>query len=159
MAQTLPKYYWDAGLFIAWLKDEKRKSGEMEGLAEVVSMVDRMEAVMITSVVTRTEVLESTLTDENRGTFDKIFKRTNCKLVDLNAPISDLAHDIREHYRAATNKNIKTPDCQHLATAIAYNCDELHSFDEDDLLPLSGNVAGHKLIVCKPKGKQMVMFS
>ncbi|MCH8262825.1 MAG: hypothetical protein IIA77_07230 [Proteobacteria bacterium] len=87
MAQNQPKYYWDAGLFIAWLKDEKRKPGEMQGLAEVVSMIDRKDAVLITSVVSRTEVLESTLTQENKGKFDKVFQRTNCKMVDLNAPI------------------------------------------------------------------------
>ena len=61
MAQIQPKYYWDACLFIAWLKDEKRKPGEMEGLAEVVSMIDRKDVVLITSVVSKTEVLESTL--------------------------------------------------------------------------------------------------
>lgn len=157
MAQNQPKYYWDAGLFIAWLKDEKRKPGEMQGLAEVVSMIDRKDAVLITSVVSRTEVLESTLTQENKGKFDKVFQRTNCKMVDLNAPISELAHDIREYYKAS-GKVLGTPDCQHLATAIAYECDEFHTFDEDDLIPLSGNVAGHNLIICKPKGIQMVMF-
>ena len=158
MAHNIPKYYWDSVLFIAWLKNEKRKPGEMEGLAEVVSMIDKKEAVLITSVVTRTEVLESSLSTENRGMFDNLFKRTNCKMVDLNAPIGELAHDIREYYKLQ-GKNIKTPDCQHLATAIAYECDELHTFDEDDLLRLDGNIAGHKLKVCKPKGKQMEMFS
>jgi len=156
MTQNQPKYYWDAGLFIAWLKDEKRKSGDMEGLAEVVSMIERKDAVLITSVISRTEVLESTLTQENKGEFDKIFQRTNCKMVDLNAPISELAHDIREYYKASS-KVLGTPDCQHLATAIAFGCDELHTFDEKDMIPLSGNVAERNLIICKPKGEQMVM--
>lgn len=157
MAQNRPKYYWDSGLFIAWLKNETRKPGEMEGLAEVVSMIDRGDAVLITSVVTRTEVLESTLTPENRGKFDDLFKRTNCLMVDINAPISELAHDIREYYKAQGD-SVKTPDSQHLATAITYDCDALHTFDEDDLISKSGNVAGHPLIICKPKGQQMVMF-
>ena len=130
----------------------------MQGLAEVVSMIDKKEAILITSVVSRTEVLESTLTTKNRGAFDELFKRTNCKLVDLNAPISELAHNIREYYRQQ-GKKLKTPDCQHLGTAIIYKCDELHTFDEGDMLPLNGNIAGHNLVICKPKGKQMVMFA
>jgi len=156
--QQIPKYYWDSGLFIAWFKDEKRKPGEMQGLAEVVSMIDKKEAILVTSVITRTEVLESTLSDENKGMFDKLFKRTNCKQVDVTAPISELAHDIREFCKNSTGKNLGTPDSQHLATAIVYKCDELHTFDEDDMTPLNGNVAGHNLVICMPKGKQMVMF-
>ena len=157
MPQT-PKYYWDSGLFIAWLKDETRKPGEMEGLAEVVSMIDKKEAILITSVITRTEVLESSLTSENKGKFDLLFKRTNCIQVDVNAPISEMAHDIREFYKTKTGKNLKTPDSTHLATAIIYQCDELQTFDEDDMIPLSGNVADHNLVICKPKGKQMVIM-
>ena len=157
--QQIPKYYWDSGLFIAWFKDEKRKPGEMEGLAEVVSMIDKKEAILVTSVITRTEVLESSLSKENKGEFDKLFKRTNCKQVDVDAPISELAHDIREFCKNSTGKNLKTPDSTHLATAIIYECHELHTFDEDDMISLNGNVAGHNLIICKPKGKQGVLFT
>ena len=61
MPKTKPEYYWDANIFIAWLKNEKRKAGEMEGLAEIVWMVERNQAVMVTSVVSKSEVLQSTL--------------------------------------------------------------------------------------------------
>jgi predicted nucleic acid-binding protein len=130
----------------------------MDGLAEVVSMIDRKEAVLVTSVISRTEVLEASLSPQNQGTFDNVFKRTNCKLVDVTSPISGLAHDIRSFYRA-NGRNLKTPDCTHLATAIAYECVEMHTFDEDDLIPLSGNIAGRSLIICKPRGRQRVLFT
>ena len=157
--QQIPKYYWDSGLFIAWFKDEEREPGEMQGLAEVVSMIDKKEATLVTSVITRIEVLESSLSNDNKGQLDNLFKRTNCIQVDVDAPISELAHDIREYYKNLTGKNLKTPDCTHLATAIVWECDELHTFDEDDMISLNGNVAGHNLIICKPKGKQGVLFT
>jgi len=55
----IPRFYWDSGLFIAWFQDETRKPGEMEGLAEVVSMIDKKEAILVTSVITKTKVLVS----------------------------------------------------------------------------------------------------
>jgi hypothetical protein len=47
---------------------------------------------------------------------------------------------------------LKSPDAIHLATAILYRADEFHTFD-DQLIGLSGNVGGHRLIVCKPETK------
>jgi hypothetical protein len=40
----------------------------------------------------------------------------------------------------------------HLATAVLYRADEFHTFD-DQLIAFSGNVGGHKLIVCHPETK------
>lgn len=34
MAGSEPTYYWDSCLFVAWLKDEERKSGEMTAFAK-----------------------------------------------------------------------------------------------------------------------------
>jgi hypothetical protein len=60
-----------------------------------------------------------------------------------------LAQEIRVFYRQR-NKKLSVPDTTHLATAIHYRVDALYTFDEDDLLPLNGNVAGHDLVICKP---------
>jgi|KBSSwiStaDraftv2_1062776.scaffolds.fasta_scaffold223148_6 predicted nucleic acid-binding protein len=157
MPKTKPKYYWDANIFIAWLKNEKRKAGEMEGLAEIVWMVERNQAVMVTSVVSKSEVLQSTLPLQVQKLFSQIFQRPNLVLVDFSDRIADLAGAIRDFYKQQ-GKKIKLGDAQHLATAIAYQVDEFHTFDEDDLIPLSGSVAGHRLIICKPKGTQGILF-
>jgi hypothetical protein len=37
MAGGDPVYYWDTCLFLAWLKDEERPSGEMDGVREIMS--------------------------------------------------------------------------------------------------------------------------
>jgi hypothetical protein len=46
-----------------------------------------------------------------------------------------------------------------LATAILYRVTEFHTFDNDGdakhlgLLPLSGNVGGNRLLICKPQAR------
>jgi sortase (surface protein transpeptidase) len=37
-----------------------------------------------------------------------------------------------------------------LATGIHYEVNAFYTVDEDDLLPLNGNVAGYTLLICKP---------
>ncbi len=156
MKRTKPQYYWDTTIFLAWMKNETRPAGEMEGLAEIAAMIDRRGAVLITSVVTKTEVLQSSLDDRARALFDALFKRSNIVLCDITEAISDMASEIRDRCQNDGRK-IKTPDAQHLATAIAYKVDEMHTFDEK-LLKLDGNLTGHNLAIRKPQGNQREMF-
>ena len=156
MPKDNPKIYWDACIFIAWLKDEKRDAGEMEDLAGVVAQISNKEALMFTSVMTQTEVLSGTLTEASQKMFDSIFLRENIYMVDVTQKISQLAHDIRNHYRDKGIK-LKTPDATHLATAIIHGADEFHTFDKL-LLNLNPVVAGYPLKICKPQSKQASMF-
>jgi predicted nucleic acid-binding protein len=156
MKATSPKYYWDTSIFLAWLMNEKRAPGEMEGLAEVAALFDRREAVLVTSVLAKTEVLESSLDATGRALFDDIFKRSNIVLCDVTEPISDLAREIRDHGKLS-GRNIKTPDATHLATAIIYRVDAMHTFD-GRLLSLNGAGTGRQLVVCKPRGVQRELF-
>ena len=157
MRKGKPTFYWDANIFLAWLKDENRKAGEMQGLSEVVSEVTNNRTSILTSVLTRGEILESSLPPNARDVFDLIFQRPNIVRADLTIEIAQLGSRIRDYYNSE-HKKLKLADAQHLATAIAYRVDEFHTFDED-LIPLSGNVAGNKLIICKPKPIQGVLFT
>lgn len=157
MKEPNPKYYWDTCIFLAWLKNETRAPGEMDGLAEIAAMIDRREAVLVTSVVTKTEVQQSSLDSYGRKRFEEIFQRRNIMLCDITEAISDLASEIREHCQKNSRK-IETPDAQHLATAIAYKVGQMHTFD-DRLLNLNGAGTGHPLVICKPQGKQRQLFS
>lgn len=118
MKKSLPKFYWDANLFLAWITNEKRKKGEMEGLAEVTAMVTGREALIITSVMTRVEVLESTLSTNQANMFDNLFKRRNVKMVDTTGPIALLAHKIRDFY-LQKGKDLKVPGLSPWATSKA----------------------------------------
>jgi predicted nucleic acid-binding protein len=144
-----PIYYWDSCLFLAWLKDEERKAGEMDGVRDIIQRMKRRDAKVMTSVLTTIEVLSSRIPVGMDTLFKDLIKRLNRQSVDIR--VAAIAHDLRNYY-ALAGRSLKSPDAIHLATAILYRADEFHTFD-DQLIALSGNVGGNKLIVCKPETK------
>lgn len=142
-----PLFYWDSCLFLAWLKDEDRKQGEMDGVRDIIQRMKRRDAKIMTSVLTTVEVLSTKIPAGMDTLFRDLIKRLNRQSMDIR--VATIAHDLRNHYVIA-GRSLKSPDAIHLATAILYRADEFHTFD-DQLLSLSGNVGGHKLIVCKPE--------
>ena len=159
MAGSNPLYYWDTCLFLAWLKDEQRKTGEMDGVREVISRQRRREIRIATSVITQIEVLQSKIPAGIGPLFTDLLKRLI--RVSVDSKVAALAHDIRDFYikRASEHggRTLSTPDAIHLASAILYRVDAFHTFDEKGnaknlgLIPLSDNVAGHRLMICKPE--------
>ena len=128
MANINKKIYWDACIFLAWIYDEPKEPDVIDGIEEMVRDVDNNRVKLITSIVTRTEILESRLNAEARDRFDKIFKRRNVVMINLDTRISDLSHDIRDfHYQQG--HVLSTPDSQHLATAIIHNVDIFYTLD------------------------------
>jgi len=161
VAGDSPLYYWDTCLFLAWLNDEQRKTGEMDGVREVIERHKRREVRIMTSVLTSIEVLSAKVPVGMDTLFSGLMKRVNRISVDTKC--AGLAHDLRNYYtlkaQEHSGKTISTPDAIHLATAVLYRADEFHTFDHDGdgktlgLLPLSGNVGGHALKICKPEAK------
>jgi predicted nucleic acid-binding protein len=160
MAGADPVYYWDTCLFLAWIKDEQRQAGEMDGVREIIERSKRREVKIVTSVLTSVEVLQSRLPAGVPNLFSGLMKRLT--RLGMDTKVASLAHDIRDYYAirsAEGGKTLSTPDAIHLATAILYRVTEFHTFDGEGnskslgLLPLSGDVAGHRLIICKPQAK------
>ena len=120
-----PIYYWDACVFIAWINNESRAAGEMEGLAAVADLIDRNEAVVIVSQQLRVELLPSKLPDLARELLHNFFQRKNAKMLPITSALTKLAQTIRDR-----GPKIGTPDAIHLATAIQYGADEFHTFDD-----------------------------
>lgn len=156
MPGTIDTYYWDACLFLAWLKDEKRRQGEMEGIREQVERVRRNEIRVITSALTYSEVTAAKIPNETADAFANVMQRKNIRLIDVSVPIARKAGELKDFYAAKGGKRLGTPDAIHLATAIIYQAKEFHTFDQNNsggtlgLIPLSGDVAGHNLTICKP---------
>lgn len=160
-------YYWDTAPLIAWITDEKRDDpSEMSGLAEVVEMVERGHAVLMTSVLWRAEVLDLHLTPMQRRRLDAVFDGQSVLELQIDSRIMDLTSQIRSYHRASKKKdairNVSVPDAIHLASAIHYNATEFHTFDgkragknPGGLLTLNGNVAGHRLKICSPRAIQL----
>lgn len=157
-----PVIYWDTSVLLAWIKDEVRPGREMEGVADVANSIFKGHYTLMTSVMTLTEVLDSSLTTEAKDKFQAIFKRRNCQLVATDHRISALSSSLRDYYQIQKLidglPSLGSPDAIHLATAIHNSVVAFHTFDERDqpkkrrgLIPLSGNVAGkYNLLICKP---------
>lgn len=154
MPGSEPLYYWDTCLFLAWLKDEERSRGEMDGVRETIARQRRREVKITTSVVTSVEVLSAKIPVGMDRLFADLLKRIS--RVGVDSRVATVAHDLRNHYAQKGGKTVSTTDAIHLATAIHYRADEFHTFDEGGsnrslgLIPLSGDVGGHKLRICKP---------
>lgn len=157
--------YWDSCIFIAWIAGEGRP--EMEGVRESVRRIKKNFATMVTSVITETEVLDGNMSPEAQSEYGRLMRRANVELIDLDPPIRRLAKSIREFYqrekRDGRQRGIVTAaDAIHLATAINRNVDALYTFDKGgkdkvSLLALSGNVAGHPLLICVPPVQQLTL--
>lgn len=167
MAKT-PLFYWDACVFIAYLTDEQREQSEINGLIDVAEKINSGEVRLVTSTLTHAEVLNSTLSKDEQEKFDSIMKRRNVEWADTSVRVWKLTHDIRDFYKqkqAQDNlKTLTTTDAVHLATAILYKVNELHTFDEKDnkkrraLIPLSGMVANkYPIVIKKPSMAQQSM--
>ena len=146
MPGTNPLYYWDACMFLAWLNDEQRASGEMDGVREIVERAKRRDCRLMTSVLTTVEVLEAKIPAGVDTMLNGLMRRMARVSIDIK--VAQLAHDIRSYY-AKDGQSIKAPDALHLASAILHRADELHTFDSR-LIALTGDVAGHRLTICKP---------
>lgn len=167
MASGRPKFYWDTAPLIAWITDEKRKDpAEMSGLAEVVEMVERGHAILMTSVLWRAEVLNGSMTHAQRKRLEDAFDGRNLVELQIDSRVMALAGEIRDLQRKSTKKdalkNVRVPDAIHLASAIHFDAVEFHTFDgakdsgqASKLLTLDGNVAGHRLKICVPKANQL----
>lgn len=150
----MPKYdeiiYLETSIIIAWIKNENRQNNEMDGVEFCVDRIMNGNIKAITSTLTMPEILEGKFPPGKVEIFERtISQRRNFEIINVDSKIAKLAQKIRNYY-AIRNKKIETPDATHLATGIHYEVNAFYTFDEDDLLPLNGNVAGYNLLICKP---------
>ena len=157
--------YWDSCVFIAWLTNEDRPTGELDGIRDIVERAKGREVSIITSALTYVEVTETKVGAGVMNMFDDLFKRRNMSRPAVDMRVAKLARDLRDYYLSRTQeysgKTLSVPDAVHLATSILYRANAFHTFDRKNrhgtlgLLPLSGNVAGHGLVISKPEIKQI----
>jgi len=142
--QKRPRVYWDACIFIHWLK----ATGEL-GVDEQFRRLDAKELTAVTSVLTVVEVLECDIPPERKHLLP-ILKQNPDKLtiVQVGWKEAENAHEIRSHYKETTEAKVKTPDAIHLATAVLTECDVFYTLDEKlTKLPEAGVLYGLKIEV------------
>jgi predicted nucleic acid-binding protein len=148
------KVYWDSNCWLGFINDEP---GKAERCRHVLNEA-RLGAFEIwTSALTLAEVFK--VTGEKKQTFplphntdiefEKFVEQGFVVIVQVDADIGvDARRLLRKH---AVLK--KPADGIHLASALSNNVDELHTFDDENLTPLSGQVNradGVALIICYP---------
>ena len=163
-----PKYYWDSCIFFALLNGEADVHGQavMDGIMDMASDFDNHKIVLISSVMTKTEVYDYKLkTQYARDEFTSRFQRDNFLWVAQDERVSDKSRAIRSFY-GKKGITLDAGDCVHLATAILYEADVFYTLDgsgdnpkPNALLPLNNDVAGYQLRVEKPHGPQGTLFS
>lgn len=134
----------------------------MEGVAESLYRIESGVSNLVASSLIRGEVRMDRLpTDFARETFTGFLRRGNVEVPDAGQQIMQFAGELCDFYdkqKAAvgSGRSLCMPDAIHLATSIIYKAKAFYPFDEKGttrclgLIPLSGNVAGHKLTICKP---------
>jgi predicted nucleic acid-binding protein len=159
--------YWDTCIFLAWMNDERRPAGDMEGLGQIAELVERAEVVLITSTLTRAEILQSKTSKEAMKKYDALLRRSNVVPHNVDLPIARLTSELMDFY-INSDFELLTPDAIHLATALHYSAHEFHTFDGSDaakkprrskftrcgLLKLDGNIAGRTMNVVRPSAAQ-----
>jgi predicted nucleic acid-binding protein len=127
-------------------------------MAQIAKENFELKNIIITSVITRIEVLSSKLTPEQEEKFKKTFRSPNHTLHDVDPPIADKARQFRDQLlNHVSGKILSTPDAIHLATAAIYGANEIHTFDDGQkdnkhlgMLELNGDQRVEKLVICKP---------
>lgn len=144
-------FCWDSVTFTnLFNRGIHRTPEEISGIREVMDMVDRQQARIITSETAVGEVLEAA------ADLELLLKRPQFMQVSPSGPIIQKVREIRTASRNAGVHTPKFADATFLATAILYRADALHTFD-DKVLGLCGLPCVDRLTICKPHGEQTTL--
>lgn len=158
--------YWDTSVFLAWLQDEQWEADILDGIELVVRQVHNNQVLLITSVVTDTEVLRCKIPKEAYAKWEGVFMRKNVKMIVHDQRVGRKSNQIRDCLHSK-GVRVTTPDSIHLATAIINEADEFHTLDgagtrarPEDLIRLNGDpcVEGLKIITPAATSKQMSLL-
>lgn len=157
-----PLIYWDACVFISILKGEYSDLVRAR-IAELDRQHLRGDIVLMTSALTRVEVFENQAPKKAIDAYRRLRERASFQEVALDPKIADRARLIREGIEAAGRSSglprLTTPDAIHLATALIYEADELHT-DEKALASFSKHPdICPRLLVCPPRSNQDTLLA
>lgn len=147
------RVYWDAN---AWLGLINREPAKVRALEIVYEGAKKGEIEIWTSTISFAEVYKMKddpnaprpLEEQNK-IIAAVLEQQFIQLVEVNQIIGMAARDLLQKHPA-----LKKPyDAIHLASAAHWNLHALHTYDNENLLPLNGQVKrrnGYALEICKP---------
>jgi hypothetical protein len=142
---TVEKIYWDTDCFLAHLQAEAGKAEKCDGVLE---RAERGDVLIVTSALTIAEVLwmkgAPRLSKDKAATVQKFFRRSYIRVVNVTRKIAETAQtNVWDH-------DIRPKDAIHVATAVAFSCDALETFDAG-LIGKSGKVGNPLLLIREPQ--------
>ena len=147
------RVYWDA---CTWLSLINEETGRVDCCRYVIAEARAGNVEIWTSAFTLAEVFKKncegkamTLAESKDIEFENYIEQEFLVVVQVDYDIGVLARRLLR-----IHPKLKKPsDAIHIATAVLHNLDEFQTYDEENLLPLSGVVQrqdGSRLIICKP---------
>jgi len=142
---TVEKIYWDTDCFLAHLQAELGKVEKCDGVLE---RAERGDVLIVTSALTIAEVLwmrnAPRVPKDKAALVQKFFRKSYIRVVNVTRKISESA---QTH---VWDNDIRPKDAIHVATAIAFGCDALETFDSG-LIGKSGKAGNPLLLIREPQ--------
>ncbi len=162
----IPKYYWDACVWIDLINQSD--DDRFRRCSHVLSEVREKRATLWTSAFTTAEVYKrkcdeklASLPEEQDDLFEFFYKSGSVRIIALSVRIAEISRRLCRNYSELR----KPQDAVHVASCIARNIKEMHTFDIRDLIRLDGQITlrnGNPLRISKPpsppKDSQLNLF-
>jgi predicted nucleic acid-binding protein len=147
------KVYWDACVWLALIKEEP---GRVERCNYVIAQARLGHLEIWTSALTLAEVFKVTqngqpnqLGEVNDHLFEEYLEQDYVTIVQVDVDIGTKARRLLRQFAPLK----KPTDAIHLASAVMSGLVEFHTFDEANLIPLSGQVletGGDAIVISFP---------
>lgn len=145
-------YYWDACAWLGLINQESAKHRELEIIWKAA---EDGRCRILTSTLSQVEVFKKRcedadpkpLSEGSDKEISELFQQPHVTRANLDPVVAEDARRIRRLH------GLKAPDAIHLATALFWNCDAMHTYDSEDLIRLSGAMKrrdGEPLHICIP---------
>lgn len=154
MASSKPKYYWDACIWITLISDRRSERGQ--ACEYILEQAKAGGCEIWTSSFCLAEVVKrkcdgetARLAEENDIGFEDLIEQEFVHKVSVDVDVGKVARRLLRRFPGIG----KPQDAIHVATCLLNNVDELHTYDRDDLLGLSGKLDRldkRKLTICPP---------
>ena len=138
---SVPRYYWDACVWIELITQQN--PDRVRRCKYVIQLAESGNAEIWTSAFTLAEVYKRKCENSNAALpapddrkFEDFIEQPFIKKAAVDVDVGTLARRLLRSF-----PELKKPqDAVHLATCLLQNLDEMHTFDEDNLLPLDGKI-------------------
>lgn len=154
MASEIPRYYWDACIWITLISD--RGSDRGKACEYVLELAKAGECQLWTSSFCLAEVFKRKCGPESVGIaeeqdvyFEDLIEQEFIRKVSVDVDVGKVARRLLRRFPTIG----KPQDAVHVATCLLNNLDQLHTFDRDDLLAFDGKIERvdrAKLLICEP---------